>query len=303
MTLFIGSLQLGLIYGFLAIGIYLSFRIMNIPDLTAEGSFTFGLVVSAVCTAAGHPVLGIIVSILAGLSAGCITGILHVKLQIPAILAGILTMSGLYSINLLTMGSKSNLTLIGKTTIFQITAPLFNNNLNIAKLGISFLLIVLTIFFLVYFFQTRIGLSIRATGDNEHMVQASSINIDLTKLLALAISNGIISLSGGILAQYQQFADISSGVGMLVVGLASVIIGEAFLGKKGVFSGLLAAVLGSLLYRFLIALAYQTNIFPTAAFRLLSAVIVTIALALPALKQIYDMTTTKKENQQHVDYQ
>ncbi len=302
MTLFIGSLQLGLIYGFLAIGIYFSFRIMNIPDLTAEGSFTFGLVTSAVFTTMGHPILGILLAIIAGLAAGCVTGLLNVKLQIPAILAGILTMSGLYSINLLAMGSKSNLTLIGKTTIFQLAAPLFGNNLNLSKLILSFLFILLVIVFLVIFFQTRIGLSIRATGDNEYMVRASSINIDVTKVLAIAISNGIIALSGGILAQYQQFADISSGIGMLVVGLASVIIGETFLGKKGIFNGLLAAVIGSILYRFLIALAYQTNIFPTAAFRLLSAVIVTIALAIPALKQFYDLTTTKKENQRHVDY-
>lgn len=301
MTLFIGSLQLGLIYGFLAIGIYISFRIMNIPDLTAEGSFTFGLVVSAVLADAGHPLLGILLGFLAGGVAGVVTGALNVYLRIPAILAGILTMSGLYSINLLTMDSKANLTLIGTDTIFSLTAPFFGDDLDMAKTMVNVILVALTIFLIYTFFKTRIGLSIRATGDNEYMVRASSINISITKILALALSNAIIALSGAILAQYQQFADISSGVGMLVVGLASVIIGEAFLGQRGILCGLCAALLGSIIYRLLIALAYQTNIFPSAAFRLISAVIVTIALAIPAVKQLLDMSRKRKENLRHVD--
>ena len=303
MTLFIGSLQLGLIYGFLAIGIYISFRIMNIPDLTAEGSFTFGLVVAAVFADLGHPILGIVLALAAGALAGVVTGALNVYLRIPAILAGILTMSGLYSVNLLTMDSKANLTLIGVDTIFSLTAPLFGGDLDLAKTLVNLVLVALAVFLIYTFFKTRIGLSIRATGDNEYMVRASSINIGVTKILALALSNAIIALSGGILAQYQQFADISSGVGMLVVGLASVIIGEAFLGQRGILCGLCAAVLGSIIYRLLIALAYQTNIFPSAAFRLISAVIVTIALAIPAIKQLLNMQRKRKENLRdaHID--
>ena len=303
MTLFIGSLQLGLIYGFLAIGIYISFRIMNIPDLTAEGSFTFGLVVAAVFADLGHPILGIVLALAAGALAGVVTGALNVYLRIPAILAGILTMSGLYSVNLLTMDSKANLTLIGVDTIFSLTAPIFGGDLDLAKTLVNLVLVALAIFLIYTFFKTRIGLSIRATGDNEYMVRASSINIGVTKILALALSNAIIALSGGILAQYQQFADISSGVGMLVVGLASVIIGEAFLGQRGILCELCAAVLGSIIYRLLIALAYQTNIFPSAAFRLISAVIVTIALAIPAIKQLLDMQRKRKENLRdaHID--
>lgn len=303
MTLFIGSLQLGLIYGFLAIGIYISFRIMNIPDLTAEGSFTFGLVVAAVFADLGHPILGIVLALAAGALAGVVTGALNVYLRIPAILAGILTMSGLYSVNLLTTDSKANLTLIGVDTIFSLTAPIFGGDLDLAKTLVNLVLVALAVFLIYTFFKTRIGLSIRATGDNEYMVRASSINIGVTKILALALSNAIIALSGGILAQYQQFADISSGVGMLVVGLASVIIGEAFLGQRGILCGLCAAVLGSIIYRLLIALAYQTNIFPSAAFRLISAVIVTIALAIPAIKQLLDMQRKRKENLRdaHID--
>ena len=279
MTLFIGSLQLGLIYGFLAIGIYISFRIMNIPDLTAEGSFTFGLVVAAVFADLGHPILGIVLALAAGALAGVVTGALNVYLRIPAILAGILTMSGLYSVNLLTMDSKANLTLIGVDTIFSLTAPIFGGDLDLAKTLVNLVLVALAIFLIYTFFKTRIGLSIRATGDNEYMVRASSINIGVTKILALALSNAIIALSGGILAQYQQFADISSGVGMLVVGLASVIIGEAFLGQRGILCGLCAAVLGSIIYRLL------------------------IALAIPAIKQLLDMQRKRKENLRdaHVD--
>ena len=276
---------------------------MNIPDLTAEGSFTFGLVVAAVFADLGHPILGIVLALAAGALAGVVTGALNVYLRIPAILAGILTMSGLYSVNLLTMDSKANLTLIGVDTIFSLTAPIFGGDLDLAKTLVNLVLVALAVFLIYTFFKTRIGLSIRATGDNEYMVRASSINIGVTKILALALSNAIISLSGGILAQYQQFADISSGVGMLVVGLASVIIGEAFLGQRGILCGLCAAVLGSIIYRLLIALAYQTNIFPSAAFRLISAVIVTIALAIPAIKQLLDMQRKRKENLRdaHID--
>lgn len=301
MSLFIGSIQLGFIYSLLAIGIYITFRVMNLPDLTAEGSFTFGLVISAVFCNTGHPWWGIFGGLIAGAIAGCVTGLLNVCFQIPTILAGILTMSGLYSINLLAMGSKSNLTLIGKTTIFNIADPLFNGNTDATKLAVSGISVVFTVVILHLFFKTRIGLSIRATGDNEYMVRASSINIALTKVLSLAVSNACIALSGAILTQYQQFADISSGVGMLVVGLASVIIGETFLGRRGILAGLCAAVTGSLIYRLLIALAYQTDIFPAAAFRLLSAVIVTVALAIPALKQFADKRADRKENLHHAD--
>ena len=258
---------------------------------------------AAVFADLGHPILGIVLALAAGALAGVVTGALNVYLRIPAILAGILTMSGLYSVNLLTMDSKANLTLIGVDTIFSLTAPIFGGDLDLAKTLVNLVLVALAVFLIYTFFKTRIGLSIRATGDNEYMVRASSINIGVTKILALALSNSIIALSGGILAQYQQFADISSGVGMLVVGLASVIIGEAFLGQRGILCGLCAAVLGSIIYRLLIALAYQTNIFPSAAFRLISAVIVTIALAIPAIKQLIDMQRKRKENLRdaHID--
>lgn len=296
MTLFLGSLQLGFIYGLLAIGIFIGFRVMNIPDLTAEGSFTFGLVVSAVLTAQGHPILALIFALIAGSCAGLITGLLHTKLEIPAILAGILTMSGLYSINLLVMGNKSNYSLIGANTIFR-----FFGNTALSNTLLSGAMIALFVVLLTLFFKTRLGLSIRATGDNENMCLASSINVSYTKILSFMVANACIALSGGILAQYQQFADINSGVGILVVGLASVIIGEAFLGKGSVLRGLLAAVFGSVVYRFIVALAYQSDLFPASSFRLISAVIVGIALAIPAFKKRSELRKTIKENQQYVE--
>lgn len=302
MTLIIGSLQLGFIYSLLAIGIYIAFRIMNLPDLTAEGSFTFGLVVSAVMTANNQPVLGLAAALIAGIIAGTVTGLLHTKLGIPAILAGILSMSGLYSINLLTMGNKANLSLIGADTVFRSVKNVLPAQVELASLLFCITVTVAVIVSLDVFFKTRIGLSIRATGDNESMCLASSINTDITKIIALAISNGAIALSGGLLAQYQQFADINSGVGILVVGLASVIIGEAFIGQGGVLRGLIAAVFGSLLYRFIVALAYQSDLFPASTFRLLSAVIVAFALALPTIKYTLELNRTKKENRRHAGH-
>lgn len=292
MTLALGSLQLGLIYGLLAIGIYIGFRIMNIPDLTAEGSFTFGLVVSAVITAQGQSVLALVAALAAGALAGVVTGLLHTKLSIPAILAGILTMSGLYSINLLVMGNKSNYSLIGAHTIFHQVG-----DSEWAKTLLCVAMVLIVIALLHWFFQTRIGLSIRATGDNEAMCLASSINVDVTKILSFALANACIALSGGILAQYQQFADVNSGVGILVVGLASVIIGEAFLRRGSLLRGLFAAVLGSVLYRFIVALAYQSELFPASSFRLLSAVIVALALALPSLQRYLAFKKSVRENQ------
>lgn len=291
MTLALGSLQLGLIYSLLAIGIYLGFRIMNLPDLTAEGSFTFGLVVSAVLTANGQPYFALLAALCAGAFAGIVTGLLHTKLQIPAILAGILTMSGLYSVNLLVMGNKSNYSLIGADTIFRLAG-----NSESGKTLIALAVVLIVILALHCFYQTRIGLSIRATGDNEAMCLASSINVDVTKILSFALANACIALSGGLLAQYQQFADVNSGVGILVVGLASVIIGEAFLRRGGLLRGFIAAVVGSVLYRFIVALAYQSDLFPASSFRLISATIVAIALAVPALQRRWTFKKSVKEN-------
>ncbi|MGI1659338.1 MAG: ABC transporter permease [Desulfitobacterium sp.] len=294
MTLLIGSLQLGFIYGMLALGIYISFRILNIPDLTADGSFTLGLAVSAVLTLAGHPLLGILLAIVAGAAAGTVTGLLQTKLEIHPILAGIITMSSLYSINLYVLGSRSNLSLIGSDTLFTQIAWLPVSK-EILKTLVPFAFCFLCAVVLIWFFKTHLGLCIRATGNNEEMVKASSINVDAMKILAVAISNACIGLAGAVLAQYQGYADISSGIGIMVVGLASAIIGEAIFGRRSLTIGLLSAIFGSLIYRFIIAAALKSSIFPAYMLRVVSAVIVVIALAIPVVKKHLELHNMRKK--------
>lgn len=294
MALFLGSLQLGFIFGLLAFGIYITFRILNIPDLTAEGSFTLGLAVSANLTVHGHPFLGILCAILLGVVAGFITGLLQTKLYIHPVLAGILTMSGLYSINLAILGSSVNLSLIGHETIFRLAFDQFAFlEKDIVKLIIALISIIIVGTLLILFFKTHIGLCIRATGDNDDMVRASSINVHTTKILALAISNACIALSGAIYTQYQGFADINSGIGILVVGLASVIIGEAIFGKRSVTVGFLSAIAGSIIYRFIIALANKYSFLPPTMLRLVSAIIVGFALSIPTIRHYHSLHKQK----------
>ena len=300
MTLVMGSLQLGLIYGMLAVGVYIAFRILGIPDLSAEGTFTFGLAVSAALTVAGHPLLGVLLGFLAGCLGGAVTGVLQTKLQIHPILAGILTMSGLYSVNLAVMGSSSNLSLVGLDTLFRMSFDLFSSmDKEIVKLLLPALFCLVLVVLLALFFKTHEGLCIRATGDNEEMVRASSINVDVIKILTLSISNGCIGLSGAVLAQYQGFADISSGIGIVAVGLASVIIGEGIFGRRGVTWGLSATVAGSVIYRLMIALALKTNLFPAYFLKIVSAVIVAAALSVPAFKRMLIRRKIKREGLRH----
>ena len=300
MTLVMGSLQLGLIYGMLAVGVYIAFRVLGIPDLSAEGTFTFGLAVSAALTVAGHPLLGVLLGFLAGCLGGAVTGVLQTKLQIHPILAGILTMSGLYSVNLAVMGSSSNLSLVGLDTLFRMSFDLFSSmDKEIVKLLLPALFCLVLVVLLALFFKTHEGLCIRATGDNEEMVRASSINVDVIKILALSISNGCIGLSGAVLAQYQGFADISSGIGIVAVGLASAIIGEGLFGRRGVTWGLSATVAGSVIYRLMIALALKTNLFPAYFLKIVSAVIVAAALSVPAFKRMLIRRKIKREGLRH----
>lgn len=292
-TLMLGSLQLGIIYGLLALGVYISFRVLNIPDLTADGSFTLGVAVSAMLSVAGHPLLGLAAAVLAGALAGAVTGLLQTKVGVHPILAGILTMSGLYSINLFIMNASSNVSLISAKT-------LFNGSLLgvLGKDGVLTLLPIvicaLVLLVLLWFFKTHTGLCIRATGDNEDMVRASSINVDGIKILALSLSNACVALAGATLAQYQGFADINTGVGIVVVGLASVIIGEVLVGRRGLGVGLCSAIVGSVVYRFIIAIVLKLSAFPAFALKLVSAVIVALALSLPAVKAALRLRRRKK---------
>ena len=295
MSVIIGSVQLGLLFALMAIGVYISFRILNIPDLSVDGSFTLGLAVSAVLSIKCHPYLGIFLALLAGALAGLITGLLHTKLKIHAILSGILTMTALYSINLYIMGSSANLSLMGAPTLFsQFTGAFSYLPWELSRLLLALLLAVCVTVLLILFFKTKIGLSIRATGDNEAMVLASSINPDVTKCIALSVSNASVALAGAFIAQYQNFADISSGRGMIIIGLASVIIGEAILGKHSVSVGLISAAIGSIVYRIIIALALSSKLFPAIALKLISAIIVVIALSLPVIRSKIQENRTKR---------
>lgn len=298
LTMFLGGLQEGLFYALLAMGVFISFRILNTPDLTTEGSYTLGVAVSAVLTVAGHPVLGLVCAFLAGALAGSVTGVLQTKVGIHPILAGILTMSGLYTINTAVMGGKPDVTLT-KTTIFNKLYEVFNINLQafnkdraaftmakeITVLIVAAVLAIAVLIALIWFFRTHVGLCIRATGNNEAMVRSSSINAGGMKILGLAVANGCTALAGGVMTQSGGFATISNGAGVLVVGLASVIIGEAIIGKRGVTVGLMNVILGSVLYQCLIRLATSLNVFPAYYLKLVSAVIVAFALALPMLKE------------------
>lgn len=283
MTFLFDSALLGVEYALLAVGVYITFRILNIPDLTVDGSFTLGIVLSSVAVAAGHPFLALLLSLAGGAAAGCITGFLQTKAKIHPILAGILTMSGLYTVNITVLGGP-NLSLLDSKKIFDVLADATGLSTDVTKPVAAVGLCVLTVVLLAMFFRTVAGLCIRATGNNEDMVRASSINTTVTKIGALALSNSLVALSGGILAQYQGFGDVNSGSGMIVIGLASVIIGEVVLGRRSVTVGLISAVLGSVVYRIIIALALRYNILSANALKLLSAVIVGITLSIPAVK-------------------
>lgn len=295
----LGALHLGLIYALLAMGVFISFRILNTPDLTAEGSFTLGVAVSAMVTLTGHPWLALAVAFLAGAAAGAVTGLLQTKVGIHPILAGILTMSGLYTVNLGVMGNAPNVTLLGKDTVFRILFDVLPCSKDATRTIFGGVLAALVLAVLVWFFHTHVGLCVRATGNNEAMVRSSSINADHMKVLGLAVSNGCIGLCGGVIAQQQGYADVSSGIGILVVGLASVIIGEALFGRRGVTIGLISAIAGSVIYRQIIAIALSSDLFPIYFLKLISAVIVAVALSIPTLRNAAAKERVRREGRRH----
>ena len=278
LTFLVGS-EIGLLYATMAVGVYLTYRVLDFPDLTVDGSFTTGAALSAVLILSGVPIwLAVIASIIGGMVAGVITGLLHVWGNINPLLAGILTQIALYSINLKIMG-KSNLPLLRETTLLT---PMRNAGVLTTWGGVGiFAIAVLVISAGVYgFLGTGFGVAIRATGDNELMARSQGINTGVTKVAGLAISNGLVALCGSIVAQYQGYADISMGIGLIVAGLASVIVGQAIFGMTAVWQAVLAAVLGSVIYRIVIQLALGAGLDPNDM-KLISAVLVVIALVLP----------------------
>ena len=284
-TIVMSAVELGLLYTLLTLGLFISYRILDIPDLTVDGSFTLGAAVSVVITMKGSPELGLLGAAGAGILAGMVTAILQTKLRIQPILAGILTMTGLYSINIMVMGDKSNLSLLGQETIFTKVNAVINSRY--AGFIVGGIVVVIIAILLALFLHTNVGLAIRATGDNEDMVRSSSINVDLMKIVGLALANALVAVSGALVAQKKAFVDAGMGTGMVVIGIASLIIGEVivdiFVRQRGIKSNIFAVILGSIIYRLIISTALYLNISATSM-KLVSAIIVAIAISYPVMK-------------------
>ncbi|MGG3887113.1 ABC transporter permease [Brevibacillus panacihumi] len=282
-----GAIEQGLLFGILALGVYLTFRILNVPDLTVDGSFALGGAVAAKLIIGGYnPFIATAIAFVVGCLAGAFTGVLHTKGKVNALLAGILTMIALYSVNLRIMG-KANLPLLREETLLTYTKALGIPNLVIS--GVTLLTGVAIVFavgvlilklIIDWFLHTDLGLDLRATGDNPKMIRSFGVNTDSTTIIGLSLSNGLVAVSGAWLAQFQGFADVGMGIGMIVIGLASVIVGEVLFGSSSIFRVTLAVIGGSIVYRLVIALALQAGLDPSDL-KLITALIVIVALTVP----------------------
>ncbi|NOV02600.1 ABC transporter permease [Paenibacillus planticolens] len=279
-----GAVELGLLYALMALGVYITFRILDFPDLTVDGSFTTGGAIAAIMISHGYsPLLACLAAFAGGLAAGACTGLLHTKGKINGLLSGILMMIALYSINMRIMG-KPNISLLGADTMFTSISPI----------AAGFIVVIVFKLLLDAFLHTDLGLSLRATGDNARMIRSFGANTHNTTILGVSLSNGLVALSGAMIAQQSGFADISMGIGMIVIGLASVIIGEAIFGSQSVFRATLAAVLGSIVYRIVVALALRVEWLNASDLKLITAIIVIIALVLPSVQRSIRQKATAK---------
>lgn len=292
-------LELGFLYGIMTIGVYMSYRILKVPDLTVDGSFTLGAAVSVVLSVLGYPMLGIILGASAGLLAGLVTAILQTKLKIQPILAGILVMTGLYTINIWAMGNRPNVALGMSPSVFSKIRGITEHKWLV--LMMIFIVVAVLIGVLTVFLHTSLGLSIRATGDNEDMVRSTSINVERMKTIGLCLANMLVALSGALIGQYQGFSDISMGVGIVIMGLASLIIGEvivlnlyeAVFKKQSILVHLIAVALGAVAYRTIIWGALEIKLSP-ASMKLVSAIIITIAISYPTMKEYMKLNAQKR---------
>ncbi len=276
------ALELGFIYSLVALALFISFTILNIADLSTDGCFTLGCAVGAMVTLAGHPVLALFAAMGAGVCSGFITAFLQTRMGIESILAGIIVNTGLYTINIAVMGFASNVNLFGCDTIFSLAKETIGGSFY--KIIVVAIVVAVIALILSWFLGTRLGLSIRATGNNPDMVKASSINPGFMITVGLCVANSLTGLSGALLAQYQKSCDINLGTGMVTIALASLIIGESIIGKGSILKRVCGVVLGSCLYRFLVAVALRLNV-PAECLKLVSAIIVAVAIAFPYLKK------------------
>jgi len=278
----IGALELGLIYAVMAVGVYLTFRVLDFPDLTVDGSFTSGAATAGVLITNGvNPFLASLAGFCTGFVAGCITGLLHTKGRIDGLLAGILTMIGLWSINLRIMGS-ANVPLLTQDSVFTPLDAVMGTWAGVGLLAVGAVALCLLI---VWFLSTDLGMSLRATGDSQQMITSFGVSTDFTKVLTLALSNGLVGLCGALVAQYQGFADISMGIGLILVGLASVILGQAVLPQSRLWLAVVAVALGSVIYRLIIFAALQVGLNPNDM-KLITALLVIVALLVPRLTRV-----------------
>jgi putative ABC transport system permease protein len=280
-----GAVSQGVLWGIMAMGVFITFKVLDFPDLTVDGSFALGGSVSAVLIVGGvNPLLSILVAFASGALAGVATGLLHTKLKIPGILAGILSMIALYSINIRVMG-RANTPLLGIATLMSRITERTGLSVTAASFAAGAVFSVVIIGILYWFFGTELGSSIRATGSNEKMIRALGVDTDKTKIIGLLLSNAFVALSGALVAQSQGYGDVQMGVGAIVIGLASIIIGEVFFGQSRSFwTRLLSCAVGSIVYRIIIAIVLQLGLKSTDL-KLLTAVIVALALSVPVLKQ------------------
>ncbi|WP_105570111.1 MULTISPECIES: ABC transporter permease [unclassified Arthrobacter] len=288
----ITAVELGLIYALMALGVYLTFRILDFPDLTVDGSFTTGAAVASVGIVNGvNPWLATLLAFFAGMVAGAITGLLHTKGKIDGLLAGILTMIALYSINLRIMG-KANTPLLGEDTLIS---PLRTAGIlgSAGSVLILFAVALLFVAAIVWFLHTEMGMAMRATGDNHEMIRSFGVSTDNQKILGLALSNGFVALSGAAIAQYQGFADVGMGIGVILIGLASVIVGQAIFTQRYIWLAALAVVFGAVIYRLVIQFALVAGL-EVNDMKLISAVLVVVALLLPKWKGFQKIVKTFK---------
>lgn len=296
-----GGATLGIMWGIMALGLYLTYRVLNYADMTVDGSLTLGGAISAVCVAGGmNPFLAIFIAMLAGMAAGFVTGILHTKLGIPDLLAGILTQFSLYSINLRIMG-KANFGLLNEVTLFTLVKELGIPS-KWAGLSVGAIFVIILIILVYCFFGTEIGCALRATGNNPDMVKAMGGNTKAYIVLGLVVGNGLVAIAGAILAQYQGYADINMGVGTIVIGLAGIMIGEVIFSKRSYAHRLTGVVIGSVVYRIIIAFVLRISLNSNLVIKitaddmkLITAIIVTIALVAPNLKSAAAAKSIKEE--------
>lgn len=279
MAIVVSALSQGLLWSVLAVGVYLSYRFLNISDLTSEGSFTLGAAVCASNIVRGtDPLLSCLLALIAGALAGLVTGVLHTKFKMPSLLAGILSMTGLYSINLRIMG-KANIPLTQSVTLLtKLKNVLGLTRDRDAAIYLGLIVVIILIILLVWFFNTEFGFSVVATGNNDKMIRANGVDSDKTIIAGLMLSNVLIALSGSLVAQYNGYADVTMGIGAIVVGLASVIIGEVLFKDKYFAVCLIGVVVGSIIYRLIVTFVVNTNFISANDMKLFTAIVVAVAI-------------------------